>query len=347
MTTTPSTDRAETKTKPPLGRAEQRDLAELERLVTRLRKAGAVPHVAGVLAEHLFPDGDTRQAFLAAGWDVTRTHFYSPTPDLRELPDALWSEGIDVANLGWDADAQLAWARERTEQFGAEMDWPEQPPRDAPTAYYLDNQAYRSGDAEPCYLMMRSLKPRRVIELGSGMSSKLIASALERNRAEGHAVRYDVYDLYPEDHIGNRAVPGVDELHKTAVQSLPLSIFDELEAGDVLFIDTSHVLRIGSDVQYEYCRILPRVKPGVIVHIHDIFMPLEYPKHWITDNNWCWNEQYLVQAMLANGPGYETIYAAAFMWRERQDELAAIWKHFDPKRCLPAALWLRKTADAR
>ncbi len=316
---------------------------ELRQLLQRLRDGGQVEAAAKIVAETLFDDDQRRRAFLAQGWDVTRTHFYSPTPDLRELPETLWTQDKRIDNLGWDADAMLAWATEHTKAFGAELTWPAQAPAGEPTAYYHENFAYRPGDAEPCYLMMRSLRPKRVIELGSGMSSKLIASALERNRAEGHAVRYDIFDLYPEDHIGKKHVKGVDELHKTAVQALPLETFDALEAGDVLFIDTSHVLRVGSDVEYEYSQILPRLKPGVIVHIHDIFLPLEYPKAWIFENNWCWNEQYLVQAILANGGSYEPLYAAAFMWRENGADLAKLWPHFDPKTCLPAGLWLRKT----
>lgn len=328
-----------------------RDLAQAARqlrtLLRELRDAGRYEAAAKIIAEELLDADERRRAFLELGWDVTRTHFYSPTPDLRELPESLWTREKPIDNLGWDADAMLAWVDEQTHRFGEELRWPDEAPAKEPTAYYVDNFAYRPGDAEPCYLMMRSLKPRRVIELGSGMSSKLIASALERNRAEGSAVRYDVYDLYPEDHIGKKRVEGVDELHKTSVQSLPLETFDALEAGDVLFIDTSHVLRVGSDVEYEYAQILPRLKPGVIVHIHDIFLPLEYPKAWIFEQNWCWNEQYVVQAILANGGGYETLYAAAFMWKRKGAELAERWPHFDPQSCLPAALWLRKTAAAR
>lgn len=336
------TDMPDGKTDKKNRREEKRALQELKRLLARLRTSGNYQQAASVVAEEMFDDSRRREAFLACNWDVTPTHFYSPTPDLRELPAELWTKNKDISNLDWDADRQLAWAEQLTGKYGEELDWPREALRNDPTAYYLDNFAYRSGDAEPCHLMMRDLKPRRVIELGSGMSSKLISRALERNRAQGHAVRYDVYDLYPEDHIGSRKVKGVDELHKTAVQNMPLEIFDRLEAGDVLFIDTSHVLRVGSDVEYEYTQILPRLKPGVVVHIHDIFLPLEYPREWIFKNNWCWNEQYLVQAILANGKGFETIYAAAFMWQNRKNELARLWKHFDPSKCLPASLWLRK-----
>jgi hypothetical protein len=126
------------------------------------------------------------------------------------------------------------------------------------------------------------------------------------------------------------------------VQEIPLSTFAKLERNDVLFIDSSHVLTIGSDVRYEYLDILPRVKPGVLVHCHDIFLPAEYPKEWVLDDHRFWNEQYLLQAFLTFNNEFEVLWAGSYMHLKHPDLLAAAIPSYRQEKCYPKSFWIRR-----
>ena len=115
-----------------------------------------------------------------------------------------------------------------------------------------------------------------------------------------------------------------------------------LEAGDVLFIDSSHMLRIGSDVQFEYLEILPRLKPGVIVHIHDIFLPAEYPRNWVHDKHIFWNEQYLLQAFLAFNASFEVLWGGSWMHLNHPAELESAFQSYKRENQWPGSFWIRR-----
>jgi hypothetical protein len=116
-----------------------------------------------------------------------------------------------------------------------------------------------------------------------------------------------------------------------------------LGADDILFIDSSHVLRIGSDVQYLFLEVLPRLAPGVLVHIHDIFMPAEYPREWVLTHGYFWTEQYLLQAFLTFNTSWEVIWAGSFMQLNHRESLACAF----PQAVLdamPGSFWIRRKA---
>ncbi len=125
-----------------------------------------------------------------------------------------------------------------------------------------------------------------------------------------------------------------------------MDLFTGLDANDILFIDSTHVLKIGGDVKYEYLEILPRLKAGVIVHSHDIFLPREYPKKWILDNHWFWTEQYLLQAFLAFNSAFEVLWAAHFMRSKYLNELKTTFPCYSNMRSTdtigPGSLWIRR-----
>jgi hypothetical protein len=114
-----------------------------------------------------------------------------------------------------------------------------------------------------------------------------------------------------------------------------------LGENDILFIDSTHVLRIGSDVQYEFLEVLPRLRPGVYVHIHDIFMPAEYPEAWVRREHRFWTEQYLLQAFLCYNGAFEVIWAGSYMHLKHPDELAAAFASYGPGRH-PGSFWIRR-----
>jgi hypothetical protein len=129
------------------------------------------------------------------------------------------------------------------------------------------------------------------------------------------------------------------------VQDVPLDVFTSLEAGDILFIDSTHALRSGSDVQYEFLEILPRLAPGVLVHVHDVSLPLPYPKVYY-DTQTYWNEQYLLQAFLAYNSRFEVVWAGNYMLLNHRDAMLETFPEFKLMRekwtsSEPSAFWIR------
>jgi len=281
------------------------------------------------------------------GIHVTPVHFYQPVPDTSRLPESLWTQPSALPGVDWNADAQLARLADFAVTYGDEYaalpigDTPD------PFEFRLDNDQFSKVDAEALYCMVRSFKPRRVIEIGSGNSTLLTAQALRANRADDPAYdcRFTAIEPYPNDVI-SRGVPGLSELLAVPVQDVGLDVFAELGENDVLFIDSSHVAKVGSDVQYEFLEVLPTVAPGVVVQIHDVFLPYEYPRHLIVDWHQFWNEQYLVQAFLAFNASFEVLWSSAWLHAEHANRLADAFPSYKgmgwPTGMPPCSLWLRR-----
>jgi methyltransferase family protein len=179
-----------------------------------------------------------------------------------------------------------------------------------------------------------------MIEIGSGLSTLLAKAALDRNRAEGQDSEHICIEPYPRPWLEN--VNGT-RLIRQPVETIDLAFFEQLRANDVLFIDSSHVLRIGGDVQFEYLEILPRLQPGVFVHVHDIFLPFEYPLSWIRDRKWFWTEQHLVQAFLAFNSAFEVVLALSYLNAHHRDALACAAPIYGENALSgPSSLWIRR-----
>jgi hypothetical protein len=275
------------------------------------------------------------------GVHVTPNHYSQPVPDVRALPERLWTAPSELVGVELGEAGQLArlagWAAAYGAEYGA---FPERAPG-APATYFLRNSMLIGTDAAVLHCMLRDLRPRRVIEVGGGFSTLVAAAALRRNREEG-AGDAELVTIDPWPGPTLRAAGGLTRLVERPVQEVPLAEFTGLGPGDVLFIDSSHVVRIGSDVQHEILEILPRLRPGVAVHVHDVFLPDEYPRHWITRNRWFWTEQYLLHAFLCFNSAYEVLWAGAFLARRHPARLAAAfpWTRWDGRR--PGSFWIRR-----
>jgi predicted O-methyltransferase YrrM len=215
-----------------------------------------------------------------------------------------------------------------------------------PTRFHFGQTLFCSVDAELLYCMIRHFKPRNMIEIGSGMSTLLAAEAIQKNEMEGNPCRLIAIEPHPKEFL-RRGFPGFAELLETKVQSLPLARFSALEANDIVFIDSSHVVKIGGDVVYEYLEILPRLKPGVIIHCHDIFLPAEYPKEWVLNDHRFWTEQYLLQAFLAFNGSYEVLMAGSFLHMHHSLKLKAAFASYDPATTWPGSFWMRRALTDR
>lgn len=192
--------------------------------------------------------------------------------------------------------------------------------------------------------MIRKQKPKRIYEIGSGFTTYLSAQAAEANRKlDGHTSELIAIEPYPNP-VLKKGFPGLTKLMDTKLQDIPLDFFNVLEEGDILFIDSSHILNIGSDVAYEFLELLPRLNKGVIVHIHDIYLPYEYPKSMIFDEKKFYNEQYILQAFLINNNLFEVLFAGYFMHVNHSSALEkSIPAYKANSHQKPVSFWIKKS----
>lgn len=263
-----------------------------------------------------------RRGASRLGVHVIPKTFYSAIPDLATLPPGTFERRSPLAGIAFDLDAQLE--RVRTHLAGPASEFRLNAPA----------ETYPPLDSTVLFAMLRWLRPARVIELGSGASSFVTAQALEANARDGAAADYEIYDPYPGDDVPGR-------LQRLRAQDVPAATFESLRAGDVLFVDTTHTVKVGSDVNHIVLDVLPRLAPGVVVHFHDIFLPYEYPRRWLEDFGLYWSEQYLLQAFLALNPDFEVLLAVAALARDRGEGFAALLPD-GATRGGGAAFWLRR-----
>ena len=231
---------------------------------------------------------------LRAGLTILPNHYYTPVADRHRLAltSSSWARRAELRGIDTAAGPQVDWLAANVAPFEAE---------------YRGNAVYKTGmtqgfgpgygyiEAQCYHGVLRALKPRRVVEIGSGVSTWCALQALEINAAEGRPGRVTCIEPYPSDFLRAAAI----DLVAQPVEQLAPSYFDTLEAGDVLFIDSTHAVRPGGDVLYIYLSLLPRLKPGVIVHIHDIYLPFLYQRDVLT-TLFQWTETALLAALLTN-----------------------------------------------
>lgn len=169
----------------------------------------------------------------------------------------------------------------------------------------------------------------------------LAAEAVNKNREEGHDCELVAVDPYPVEILKKRIL-GLSRLIEKGVQELDLSEFIRLKENDILFIDSTHVVRIGGDVVYLYLEVLPRLNKGVLVHFHDIFLPLEYPKDWVLKQHRFWNEQYLLQAFLIFNDCFEVVWAGSYMNLKHPDKFEATFRSYRKGETFPGSFWIRR-----
>ena len=207
-------------------------------------------------------------------------HFYSPVVDpesLRSRQAQLWPDKPRVLGIDFNHDYHRKVLEEFFPRHLPAYDYPEQVKQDE-NRFYTQNSQFSWLDSRTLFVLLNEWQPRRLIEVGSGFSS-LLAADINR-RFLGHAMHLTCIEPYPRDFL-KRAIPGLSQVVEEKVEDVPLSVFEALETGDVLFIDSSHVAKTGSDVNYLFFEVLPRLKKGVRIHVHDIFLPHDYPKQWV------------------------------------------------------------------
>lgn len=276
------------------------------------------------------------------GFHITPAYFYSPIPDSFELTDEILGSRTELKGIRMNIEQQISLLESFTQNYRSEYSLLPMQPTGIPHRYYLTSGAFNSVDGEMLYCMIRHFRPKRVYEIGSGHTTFLSAETLLKNAGEDVATPVlHAFEPYPGE-ILKKGFPGLTRLIPDKVQNVPLRVFEELEENDILFIDSTHVLKTGSDVHYEYLEILPRLKKGVIVHIHDIFLPAEYPRNWLLNNHWFWNEQYLLQAFLQFNDNFEVLWAGSCMHLNHPEKLEAAFPSYDRETVHPGSFWMRR-----
>lgn len=258
--------------------------------------------------------------FEAEGVHLTPVHFYASVPDTRTLTDDLFEVESELPGIRMNETLQLRFLREYFPVFRTEYDQFPHTSTGAPDQYYYDNEFFSGIDATVLYCMVRHFRPNLVIEVGSGYSTLLVSQAAQKN---GNTEIICI-EPSPPDILKTGVFP-IKEILQQQVQSIEPAFFRRLAAGDILFIDSTHVSQIGSDVNHLFLEILPRLMPGVIVHFHDIYLPHAGRQDWVMKQLRFWNEQFLLQAFLIMNESFEVIFGNHYMAGKYFDDIKKIF----------------------
>jgi hypothetical protein len=275
-----------------------------------------------------------RRLLLTVGIFPLRKHYYDPQFDFAGLSRPLQASR-SLPGIRWNVTGQLELLREF--RYSDELQhWTAGKTKHG---FSLDNSSFKSGDAEYWYSMIRHFKPSRIIEIGSGNSTRVAMEALEANTRETPGYTCDHICIEPYE-VQDLEQWGVT-VYRKKLEEVDVHLFKDLRENDMLFIDSSHMIRPQGDVLEEYLHILPLLNRGVIVHIHDIFSPRDYPEDWLVNQVLFWNEQYLVEAFLTHNESWEILAALNYLHHNHTESLARACPHLSPAR-EPGSLYIRR-----
>jgi predicted O-methyltransferase YrrM len=274
-------------------------------------------------------------------------HYYSPVinvADIEHRSEQIWPARPQLVGIDFNHPGHEQLLREVFQRYVGAFDYAEKMPSEARDEnavehFFQTNSQFAWLDSIALFVLMQHWRPRKIIEVGSGFSSLLMADVNRRFLDGGTHIT--CIEPYPRPFL-KRGIAGISALIGERVQDVPLDVFAALEPGDILFIDSSHVSKTGSDVNYLMFEIVPRLQAGVLIHIHDIFLPHEYPRDWVIDDKRCWNEQYLVRALLTFNTSFRVEFGSAFAYYALPKELKAALVPCGNKFYGGSSLWLRK-----
>ena len=276
------------------------------------------------------------------GLHITPNYFESPIPDTRRLKKEIWSRRSSLTGIEMREEEQTKLLESFVNNYKADY---ERFPRSKTARahqYYVDNGFFEAVDGEVLFCMIRHFRPKRVYEVGCGNSTLLAAQALRENQKDG-GLSGELVAFEPSPNVDlRRGFLGLSRLVVSKVEDVPLTTFQELGENDILFLDSSHVVRTGGDVEYEFLEILPNLRPGVIVHVHDIFLPAEYPRKLIMQQRRFFSEQYLLQAFLTFNNQFEVLWGSSFMHLNYPDLLERAFNSYNRESRWPGSFWMRR-----
>jgi methyltransferase family protein len=267
------------------------------------------------------------------GYHIRPIHYYEPIPDFRAVKHEQVNRRRNPVGIEFRWEEQLKLLHQLTFCYGEEL---RHLSRDQ---FNFDNGYFGGIDAAVYYSLIRHLAPKRIIEIGSGHSTRIALLALKRNQVEEKQGRLTCVEPNPERLQDQKLEI---ELLQMKVEDIPLEYFSCLEPNDILFIDSTHTVKFGSDVCYEFLEILPSLTPGVWVHVHDIFLPNDYPAEWILQRRMALNEQYLFEAFLSFSNAYSVELANHWLSLDYSDAVTALYQEASTKPELASSFWIRR-----
>ena len=284
--------------------------------------------------------------FQKFGIHITPNHFYSPIPDTRILRARkdLWEEEMELVGVDLRIEEQLNLLENVFVKFREECDFPLNE-TSSQHEYYIKNNSFGLMPAIVLHCMIRHFTPKTIIEVGSGNSTFVSARASLMNQSQGSSTRVIAIEPYPNQ-VLQEGFPGLSELIPQKVEEVDIESFSQLEEGDILSIDSTHVVRMGGDVNFLYLKILPRLNNGVVVHIHDIFFPKNYPEFLILGHQVFFTEQYLLQAFLTYNNRFEVLWCGSYMYLKYKEKLQTTFPLREglgfPQNYFSSSFWMRK-----
>jgi predicted O-methyltransferase YrrM len=261
------------------------------------------------------------------GYHIRPIHYYEPVPDFRAITSEQLERRREFRSIDFLWDDQLRLLHELS-AYSDELN----------EINHADfkNDYFEGFDAAVYYSLIRHLKPKRVIEIGSGYSTRFASKALARNVDGG---RLTCIEPHPEERLNGLRM-SVDVIQKR-VEEIDVDFFSQLEANDILFIDSSHTVKFGSDVCYELLELLPTLRPGVWVHVHDIFFPHDYPAEWLLKRRLALNEQNQLDAFLSFNREFEVALANHWLTLDHGGAVRELW----PGDSVSSSFWFYRRRD--
>ncbi|WP_127717844.1 class I SAM-dependent methyltransferase [Halobacteriovorax sp. HLS] len=256
---------------------------------------------------------------------IMPVHYYSPVPDSSEIIAEDFSKKYSCKGIDWRDDKQVGNLENIFEKYKAEY---------TPS----ENGGLSIMDAYVLYAFVRENKPRVMIEIGAGDTTLISLKALKKNREEGFDFTFHSIEPFPRNEILDKAEDKDFHLHVEKVQDVPVHFFSDC---DFLFIDSSHVCKIGSDVNYELLEIVPSLKVGALIHWHDIFFPAEYWKEWVQGAMYFWNESYFLQSFMSFNDSFKIEWASRYMQLTYEDKLKRTFPYYIPEHRV-SSFWARR-----
>jgi predicted O-methyltransferase YrrM len=254
----------------------------------------------------------TNKIFMKVGLLPIRDHYYQPLINPGKHLTRSLREDRNLPGINLNIQEQLATLQ--AFNFNQELElFPIDKKNDL--EYYYKNGSFESGDAEYLYNIIRLKKPSAFVEIGSGFSTLMANSAIKKNNNGCKHICIEPYEVKWIEQLDVQVI-------RKKIEEIEIRIFTALQKDDILFIDSSHIIRPQGDVLLEYLEILPQLNPGVIIHVHDIFTPKDYLDEFVYTNHYMWNEQYLLEALLTNTNSFKIIGAVNYLKNHYFDELS-------------------------
>ncbi len=275
-------------------------------------------------------------------------NYFSPVPNIKALRKRnIWKRTSPLAGINFNPEMQKEWLEIISRDYGNECNWPRTVSVKG-EQFHTDNGSFCFGCAAPLHCIIRHFKPRRILEIGSGYSSLVISEAICRNTVNPEYTDpcdYTIIDPFPGAEIKS-GIPEINDIIESQVETMDAELFSQLEANDILFIDSGHTIRTGGDVNFLILDVLPRLAPGVLIHFHDIPMPYEYPEIYFTNPSFrmFWTESYLLQAFLSCNDQFEVVLAMSYITMKHKDWMNQAFPYYDKERDpeVSGSFWIRK-----